>query len=61
MKEKLYTVKYLQHSVFSDPWEVTEEMTRQELAELLTRGMVTLKEATELIKNGMPKYKEVQP
>lgn len=59
MKEKLYTVKYLQHSVFSEAREITEEMTQKEIVDLLSRGMVTLKEATQLIKNGEPKYREV--
>lgn len=48
MREKLYTVKYKQSSVTSDPWEVIEELTAKELIE-----------AKEVIKNGMPKYKEV--
>ena len=59
MKEQLYSVTWLQHSVFSECQEITEEMTRAQLVELLGRGMVTFKEAHMLMKNGEPKYREV--
>lgn len=59
MKEELYIVKYLQHSMFNEVQEITEEMTRKELRELLGRGMVTFEEAHRLIKNGELKYREV--
>jgi len=59
MKEKLYSVKYLQHSVFSEAREITEDMTRAQLVELLNRGMVTLKNVQEVFVNGDTKYREV--
>jgi len=60
MKEKLYNVKYLQLSVFSDPKTIIDEMTQTELRELLDRGMITLLEVTQAFRNGSPKYKTVE-
>ena len=54
MKEKLYNVKYLQLSVFSDPKTITDEMTQTELSELLDRGMITLLEVTPGISEWQP-------
>ncbi len=59
MRYKLYTVVYLKHSVFNDPERFVVEMVQPEIKDLLNNGMVTLLEVKQIIKNGMPKYKEV--
>ena len=59
VREKLYTVRYRHSTVTTDPWEITEELTTKELIEVLKHGMNSLIEAKEVIRNGMPKYREV--
>ena len=60
MKERLYNVKYLQLSVFSEPKTINEEITQQELRELLDCRMITLLEVTPVFMNGSPKYRIVK-
>lgn len=59
MRYKVYTVEYLKHSIFNDPEKIIVEMVQPELRDLLNNGMITLIEVKQVIRDGMPKYKEV--
>jgi len=60
VRYKLYTVEYLKHSIFSEPERVIVEMAQPELKDLLNNGMITLIEVKQVIRDGMPKYKEME-
>ena len=60
MRYKVYTVEYLKHSVFNDPEKIIVEMVQPELRDLLNNGMITLIEVKQVLRDGMPKYKEME-
>lgn len=59
MRYKVYTVEYLKHSVFNDPEKIIVEMVQPELRDLLNNSMITLIEVKQVLRDGSPKYREV--
>lgn len=60
MRYKVYTVEYLKHSVFNDPEKIIVEMAQPELKDLLNNSMITLIEVKQVLRDGMPKHKEME-